>query len=1437
MNKKKFLVLAILMVALIVLSSALFVACNKKGADTSSDTPSEESKTIEPTEGLLISNSDFKVVSTSADSYPRTITDWTGAKSYPSATYPSTVVAGAISLEEALYAANASSWKDSDKTLYAKLTAGDHFKDRENKNALMIYMPKKDEKLSDDDDKEYGPTAYGYTSSLFSLEAHAYYKLSIDVLTYDIAGEADNASNIPGARIYVSTNTYAEFTNINTNGDWKTYELYIEASANSSTSLTLMLALGKYSSTYKDGLTTGYAFFDNVKLEKLETEESVTPSEQFANAVAAELVDNAYIQTNTLKVPNGRFDFGTTTLSSTSAPSNWSFVTGNSSKDDLAPTSLSYNALIDVNNFSENYHLYSSTYYLKNDAESAATTYVPANDLSAIETLIGNFPTQRIGSNVYMLSQQLMTASGIKSSKQITIEKNKVYALSVDVFTYGVHGAGVSLVLSGSDGKDIVIKGISSAVSDNTFIGSTPISADDGFVAGASVPGASTLGWKTYTFYIIGNAYKDYNYNMTVWLGTDGTNKNTSVEYKSYSSSSSSSNATTYKANGSFSNGWVFVDEVNLKVISDADIPAATDGVEYAGDDQTLDCSAAGKSDYSGIRIDLATENIFATTTDGNSLDTTKASAGASIDGNGTTQHGIPSGWVSNYDVTDPSNPIIAGGIITDGLVQIDTEENFTQNGGKGSYPGMPYDIETKTAYMIYASKDSYYEIESAPFVIKANGFYRLSFWVKTVDVKSTSGIYVYLLDDDDETVSSFTKINTKDFNEYDSDWCELAFLIRGSFDEDENMRLKFTLGTGDRWAASTLTSGAAYISNTCLASISYSTFKDTTTGSYVKSIDRTSSTTYTFTNGSFDEYDLSDDKLDPTKPLKEQTVLAKPTSWTVSDDTLKANSDESNLVAGVMALENVDKNLYFDHSAQTSAVFTNIDSAKFDSFYGDETSADYLSSENFDTIGGPYVLAIASKDTDKYAVGYASSKFTLSSNSIYAISVYVKGIGASKASVYLSGEVSTSVESGMFRIADPSEDWTCYTFYIKVGQSSISLSLNLWLGENQKIVGGDADDAKSAGAVFFDNIIKKSISEDDFNDAVEDGTHKKISFLTDSFDSLSDTVESRASVTSPNGWSGAAGAEQTSSNTKSGVVYADSNFYEVKTVDGTDFVGILGKDYQLDDITLTAEEAEGKTEDEQLALREQKLLDLKKANWLPVSELSAKSGKNLLVINNMSASAYTYTGTSFSMSATSYYKVSVFVRTYGLSTDEENGVYVELYLGSANDEEDPLIFKAVANEAWTEYDFFVKTSSKSVSSITLKLSLGNVNKVDDDTIKGLTSGYAFFDDVTVEETDETAYNEAVASDSATILTREVKEEEAEDEGDDEPEDEGSSKKKFNLEYLWWMIPTIILAVLIIVVVIVFFFKKIRKPSKKAAPAPTKDAIAKKHSRYDDNKE
>ena len=1456
MNKKKFVFLAIMMVFVIVLSSALFVACNKSSDEATPSEDESKSETIKPTEGLLISNSDFKVLGTSSDKYPLTITDWTGARTYSSGSYPSEVVAGGISLDGDLYNANKSAWGDDDDTILNLLKAGGRYgDDDEIKHALMIYMPKKAEtEEGEAEDLTHGPTAYGYTSKSFTIQKNGVYKLSVDVLTYDIAGEEGHT---PGARIYVSSQASAEFFAIDTNGEWKTYEIYIEGSSSASTSLTLALSLGKYTSSYQQGLTTGYAFFDNVVLEKLDVDDA---QEQFATAEAAELSGDAFVQTATLKVPNGRFEYGTTTFSSTSAPDNWSFISGNKTDEDPAPTSLAYNAIIDVNNFAS-HSGYSVAYYLKT-GEDATTAYKPSDSLSNIETLITNFPTQRVGSKVYLLSQHLMTASSIKSSRTITFEKNKTYALSIDVFTYDVHGAGVSLVLTGADGKDIVIKGISSAKSDQVLIGHNAIDVDNNsVVVDNNVIGGSTGAWTTYTFYVTGNQYKDYSYNMSIWLGTDGTNSNTAVSYKNYSSSGSASNSTTYKANGTFANGWVFVDELRLKEIDEADIP--TTNVEVADETQTLDCSLAGKSEFVGIRVNLASENLFETAASGNDLTIGHATAGASLDGNGTTSAGIPNGWVSNYDTTDTTNPIIAGGVITDGLVTIDTQANFESCGGKGEYPGLPYDIQTKTAYMIHASKDTYYEIESAPFTVLANGFYRLSFWVKTVDVKSTSGLYVYLLNADDETLSSFTKINTKDLDEYTNDWCELTFIVRGKLDANEDMRLKFTLGTGNRWAESTLTSGAAFVSNMCLAPITYSTFNGTTTGTYVKSVDRTSSTTYTFTNGSFDEYDLTDDKLEDGKALKDQQVLAQPKSWTISDATLDANTSASNLLAGVLELENESNNLYFNHSAQTSAVFGGVvaDSV-FDAFYGDESADEYLSSANFDTIGGPYVLAIGSKTaTDKYAVGYASSKFNLSSNAIYAISVYVKGEGAEKASVYLTGEAPSAIEDSMFLITSPSNDWTKYTFYVEVGQTSVSLNLNVWLGYNNSYVDLDsADDAKSAGVVFFDNVVRKTVTKDDLADAKEEieagSTYKKvISFMTDSFDSLSETVESRATLTSPYNWSGAAGTNQSSSNTKSGILYADTQYLPApNTVNGTDYVSILGKAYTVDDVILTASEEEeirshyddpeasaAEIEADLLALKEQKLVALKEANWFPVSELGAHSGKNLLIINNMKASAYTYTSSSLTLTSESFYKVSVWARTFGLGdgvedgADDTIGAYIELYLGSKNEEDNPLVFKAQAKDDWTLYTFYVKTLEDNVSNVTVKLGLGTV-VTEGDSTTGLTSGYAMFDDVTIETVTEAEYTAAVENPQDNVLTREIQEEESE-KSDEESKDD-TQKAKFNLEYLWWMIPTIILGALIIVVVVVFFVKKLnKKVGKKSPSASSKEVTAKKRSRYDEGKE
>lgn len=1459
MNKKKFAVLALMMIALVVLTSAMFVACNKNDDNTTDDT----TKTIEATKGLLISNGDFKVVDTSVKTYPRTITNWTGGKTYSSGNYKDDVTAGAISLDKALYDANKSKWNDDNNSLYDALVAGGRYGDDDAiKNALMIYMPEQSEK---DGKKVNGPTAYGYTSSSFTIAKGGYYKLSVDVLTKDIKGSENGT---PGARIYVSSNTYAEFDAIDTQGQWVTYSVIIEGSPSSSSTLSVMLALGKYSLSYTTGLTTGYAVFDNLTLTKLES------GDEYAQAVLNERTNNENAKTTTtatLKVSNGRFDFGTTSLSSSATPNGWSLVTGNSGSNDSAPSSLGYNAIIDASKFADNYNKYSTTYYTKSEADpDKKSSYVPAGSLEAIANENNDNRIQKlidgsVGTNVFMLSQQLMTAQGVKSSRSITIEKNKLYALSLNVYTYGVHGAGASIILSGSDGKDIVIKGISAAPSDNVFIGSTKI--DSNSYAAGTDQGVTTDGWKTYTFYIQGNQFKDYSYNMTVWLGTEGTSSNTAVEYTNWNSDKTQ---TTYKANGTFSNGWLFMDELNLKEIAADDVPSTL--VKDVNDKQTLDLTEAGMSAYEGLKVDLTTTNM--SPFDGMLANTTGTSSQEGIDVIADT-NGIPQGWVSNFDLTDSKAPL-AKGLVREGVVELEKD-------------ALPYDTVDKHAYQIKITGDSRYEIETQTFTIEKNKFYRISVWVKTIDVKETSGAYVSLVKKgdtvkDDSTLTTFSQINTNSdengFDAYLNDWCELTMLVKGSEKEDVTVSLKFALGSGDRWASSTLTSGSMFVANVNGASISQTVYDNTSTGTYVKNVNLASaSSSYTFTNGAFDDYDTKDENLEEGKSLNEQNAAATPSNWTFSDKTLKPNTSESNLVAGIVALNTTD-NKSFSHSDQTTAVFPNVAPSVFDSFYGNFYDV------NTDLASFPgkkaQLLAIGSNNgTTGYAAGFSSGSVTLSANGYYALSVYARTVGNTTFSIYLTGEssVDSTNESGASAFVETKtaseSEWAKYTFYIRTGQSSVSVKLNLWLGQDTTYgtVEGEtselqAENAKSNGTVFFDNVTYNTIDEDTYDKAetsdVANETIHKLSFLTDSFDSLSSAVESRKELSTPNGWTGTVSGTTSSKATKSGIVYADRNFYEVETVDGVDYARILGADYTVDsdEATPTDEEIadakkearfEGKTDEEIIAtLKEEKVVALKKANWIPVSVLEAKSGKQMLVINNTEKSAYTYTSSTFTLKEASFYEISVWVKTYGMSNDDDiSGANVELYLGSANESDKPFAFTAIKGadtKEWTKYTFVVKTMDDDVTSVTVKLSLGKYESetVDGETnVTGITSGYAMFDDVTIKQVDEAAYDKAVTDSEtdSTLLTRQVSNETkgSSDDNNNNGNNETPSKT-FNTEALWWMVPTIVLAVLIIVVVIVYVVRKVRKPiskkkEKKAASPIETPSLDAKHDKYDENKE
>ncbi len=1556
MNKKKTVVLSLLLVVIVMLTSCLLYACDPANAP-------EEPEELEPTEGLLIQNGDFKMVNDVATSYPRSLNNWSGSKMYSSSSFRDDVIAGAISLDGDLYGANKKAWDDENEELKSKLTTGGHGDDNDEiKNVLMIYQPKLSKDADDKD--QHGPTAYGYTSASFTLSKGSYYRLSVDVLTYDIAGVLDeegkqvNGSE-PGARIYVSSNTYAEFAGIDTKGEWKTYTIYIETSPTSSTSLTVQLGLGKYTASYSDGLTSGYVFFDNLSLKRLVKEADnedikdddvanlkvADPQAEFTKALTAEKKFDAAedktsvdaVATTTLKVPNGRFDFGSYNLSSSGVPNSWTHVTGNSGKENPAPTGLGYNAIVDTSKFAENYTKYSSSYRTKTGAgDTDSSLYTPANILSGL--LEGNNKindyTGRVGKNVFMLSQQLMTAQGIRSSRTITIEKGKDYALTISMYAAFIRGAGVSLILSGADGKDIVIEGIAQNKSDSVFLGSRVFTdVANGYTEDNDTSGTAT-GWKDYTFYIHGNDYKDYSYNLTIWLGTDGTESNHAVTYHNFSQNSDS---TTYDANGTFSTGWVFIDELTLK--EGFTIPSEENNTIKKVDEnnklnvsEQIDQDVFGETNFVGAIVDLADQNKNQIK---KFLDPANKATNEAVQSVG---EGAPKDWTSHYELND--NAPYINDYVKEGVVDISDKNTFTSE--IGTYPGLPYDMPVKKAYAMYASQDSYYEVETAPITIDANRFYRVSFWLKTVDVKDTSGAYVYVLNktaqaenkekngkDDEVILTSITRINTDDYDEYLNDWVEINLVFRGAVKEDTKIAIKFTLGTGTRFTTTTLTSGALYVANFNMADLTYANYTGTSSSTYTKTCDLSTAYSYQFTNGSFDNYDLDDENLNADiNHLYDQDVPATPESWDISDETIEKNKTDKNLYAGIIQLnedepkadETIPENFFFSSSHQAETA-TGIGAEFFNSFYGDKANTEsYYSENNMKAIAGPNVLAIGSKSSEKFAIGFTSKSFTLSANSYNVLSVYAKTYGDTKATIRLTGEASSSgnnKEANHFEVTS-NDGWTKYTFFIKVGKNSVSLKLNLWLGDDiQYIADKDdpdydkkAEEVKSAGHVFFDNISSYTLDDEDkYDEALQQEkdagyTHiNELDFNVESFDPLSGSVESRRTLTSPGGWTGSAGTNQSSANTKSGIIYTgNDNYFERNEIEGEDtqYAKLLGKEYSEDDsdITVSVDELNEyranhngmvgvSNYDVRKLIVAEKVKELKRNNWIPVGQLTGENGaidgEYMLVINNTTKSAYTYTSSSNTLKGgNKVYKISIWMRTYGLNNaandddfkdatteeqaealrkEKEIGAYMELYLGSANETGNEFAFKAVASSEWTEYCFYVQTQEDDVTSVTIKLSLGKyINKdVDGKSVtNGLTTGYAMFDMISIDEITENGEDkftevqnkldpESSAYDKEFAKTNLARKVAASESGTPSEPDTNTEtpKSSFNLEYLWWMIPTIVLGLVIIIVLVVFVIRKVRKATpnkpakiKKSPASPsTAQTLDEKHDRYDQDKD
>ena len=308
LNLKKLLTLLVCLT--LIVSVVLLAACNKK---------TDDNKTTDNTSASpSFTNGNFRSYTTSDKGYPYAPSSFTGSPTSDTegSTLPKleTVKRGVINLADY---ANLGAWCTFSKFDAKRLTGEEDAKNyNKDDNVLMI----------NNTEARY----YMYRSSEFSVAANTKYLLQVDVRTANLNGGEKKGATIKIAKSYSSgssipaTEGYASFDAV-TVGEWTTYSFIIDGKYNGSTSLELQLMLGNNNlrDEYK---TSGYAFFDNIRLTTVK-DDTVLPTEN--------------VKTITLSVPNGSFDYKTTSdypylynrVTTTDTNSNYGLVNEVDAKD------------------------------------------------------------------------------------------------------------------------------------------------------------------------------------------------------------------------------------------------------------------------------------------------------------------------------------------------------------------------------------------------------------------------------------------------------------------------------------------------------------------------------------------------------------------------------------------------------------------------------------------------------------------------------------------------------------------------------------------------------------------------------------------------------------------------------------------------------------------------------------------------------------------------------------------------------------------------------------------------------------------------------------------------------------------------------------------------------------------------------------------------
>lgn len=760
---------------------------------------------------------------------------------------------------------------------------------------------------------------------------------------------------------------------------------------------------------------------------------------------------------------------------------------------------------------------------------------------------------------------------------------------------------------------------------------------------------------------------------------------------------------------------------------------------------------------------------------------------------------------------------------------------------------GEEFSADDKTPYVssIFSARNRKFTSAKATLAkfqttatLQKDTYYRFSVWVRTVDVPSTSGVVLTVYDGDKDVnsaakaIATFAAVTTdKDLADSSSSlngYRELVCYFHTASLQNQDVTFEISLGSGGAFTSSTLFSGTAYIANASLVETDYTKYNGASaSGTYEKKYDWYETlSSETFTNGQFQKYNYSDTKFFKDGGVNEKgefqsTSFGVPSGW-----TLKGEKDKA--VAGIV---DVNRENLLNNLATKIGITAEVLKAV-------PVKCDADDVETFGIYaGGDSYLLINSADVEGLAkesvrVGYVSNSFTLNANSYYKISVMVKVMGDSKASVYLMTDnniAETNVDSKFENIEASTGvmtgGWKRYTFYVKTGFSSISATLGLYLGGEDKDIaltdanmvptGGlngkyvkkadneyevynknthkDATETynysgkANGGTVLFDYVIKEDISESVYDAKTASATAsaadeyeetKRVEMNLDSFGLATTPDENKP--TSPKGWTKTSLTKDTDTEQlQSGVIYS--------------------------------------------------------------TEYKAHSGESCLIIPYLNtAGASYYASDAKTLTKDGFYKISVWAK---LSEGHTGKAYITLVATNYGENSKYVDYASQTIEVnstdWKEYVFFIKAPSsdtkidkygENAKDLSLKIRLGFGESADNKA-----SGYVLFDDVLIEKLDVKAdefdkhVNDFKAANTGlTVNTVKYsaidKEEETTPDKEPDKKDSKDSGKNFN----WVIFTSVAFGAIVVIAVAAFFIKKYLPKHKEGKQQVDKKKTSKK---------